>query len=83
MKEQGKIETPWWREGLQLFFRLSCWVAFPAIIGAFIGKYLDKNFHSEPWLFLFGVGFSFIISIVMIIRIGLREMNKQSPKSKV
>ena len=42
MKEQGKIETPWLREWLQLFFRLSCWVAFPAIID-FIGKYLDKN----------------------------------------
>ena len=74
MEEQQKKNVPGWHRELALFFKMSCWIAFPAVAGSFIGKFLDKKFHSEPWLFLICVGFSFILSIVMIIVIGLKEM---------
>lgn len=74
MEAPKKTNVPGWHRELALFFKMSCWIALPAIAGAFIGKFLDKKFHSEPWLFLFSIGFSFVVSVVVIIRIGLKEM---------
>ncbi|HOX10677.1 MAG TPA: AtpZ/AtpI family protein [Candidatus Moranbacteria bacterium] len=74
MEEQQKKNVPGWHRELALFFKMSCWICFPAVAGAFIGKFLDRKFHSEPWLFLFCIGFSFVLSIVEIIIIGMKEM---------
>lgn len=76
MEDSPKPNVPWWQPGLVLFVRLSSWIAIPVIIAVFVGKQLDQTFHSAPWLFLFSVALAFVISIVMIVRIGLREMDK-------
>jgi len=77
MDEKNKPNLPWWQPGLVLFVRLSGWIAIPVIIALIVGKQLDKTFHSAPWLFLLCVASAFIVSIAMIVRIGLREMDKK------
>lgn len=82
MKDEKVPKTPWWQPGLALFARLSAWIGGPVIIAVIIGKYLDLKFHSEPWLFLFFVAVAFIVSIVMIVKIGLREMESNDKQNK-
>lgn len=83
-KESNKNSNvgSWWQAGLALFLRLSSWIVFPIIAAVFIGKYLDKFFNTTPWLFLLCVIVAFTFSITMIIRIGLKEMENENPKSK-
>lgn len=81
-QNQQKPNIPWWQSPLQLFLKMSSWIGGPIIVAVFIGKYLDKKYHSEPWLFLLSVGIAFIISTVMIVIVGLREMKKIEKQAK-
>lgn len=59
-----------------LFGRLSGWIAGPIVAALFIGKWLDKKYDSEPWIFLASVAIAFIISSVGIVRESKIVMNK-------
>ena len=76
MNIDNKKEKAWWADGLMLFARLSSWIAIPVILGAFLGKYLDDKYDSEPWLFLLLVGLSFIVSMIGLVRNTLKEYKK-------
>jgi F0F1-type ATP synthase assembly protein I len=58
---------------------VSGWIAFPVIIGLFLGKWLDKKFNSEPWLFLATIGFCFLFSLYGLGVNALKEF-KQAEK---
>jgi F0F1-type ATP synthase assembly protein I len=73
-------QIPWWQPGLVLFARLSAWIGGPVIIAVMVGKWLDRVFNSSPWLFLICVASSFILSMIVIVRIGMKEMNKIGEK---
>lgn len=75
-KDKKSQVGAWWQKGLQLFLRLSAWIVFPIIAAIFVGKFLDRIFETTPWLFLLSVIASFTLSITMIIRIGIKEMEK-------
>jgi len=79
---ENKNDKSWWRPGLVLFFKLSGWIGFPVIIALFIGKWLDKKYHTEPWLFLFSVAFAFLISMFGIIKESFKEMKKIEEDAK-
>lgn len=70
----------WWQPALIIFFKFSGWIAAPVIIATFIGKWLDKKYATEPWLFLASVGAAFIISIIGIIINALNEFKKIDKK---
>jgi F0F1-type ATP synthase assembly protein I len=74
--KKNKQENPWWQPGMLLFGRLSGWIAGPIITALFIGKWLDRKYDSEPWIFLASVGIAFIISSVGIVREAKVVMNK-------
>jgi F0F1-type ATP synthase assembly protein I len=74
--ENNKIENPWWQPGMLLFGRLSGWIAGPIIVALFIGKWLDKKYNSEPWLFLASVAVAFVVSSVGIVRESKVVMDK-------
>jgi F0F1-type ATP synthase assembly protein I len=76
MKEQENPNIPWWQPGIQLFARLSGWIGGPVIVAVFLGKFLDRKYQTEPWLFLATVGVAFVISMIALIRIGFREFRK-------
>ncbi len=65
-----------------LFARLSGWIGIPIIIALFVGKWLDKKYDTEPWLFLLSVGFAFIFSSYGIVRDSLREMKRIEKEEK-
>jgi F0F1-type ATP synthase assembly protein I len=76
MEEKNEQIIPWWQPGMQLFLRLSGWIGGPIIVAVFLGKFLDKKYNTEPWLFLATVGIAFVISMVSLIIIGFKEFKK-------
>jgi F0F1-type ATP synthase assembly protein I len=75
-------KAPWWQPGLVLFMRLSGWIAGPVIAAVFIGKWLDRKYHSEPWLFLISVGVAFFFSMFGIIHDSMKEIKKIEEQAK-
>jgi F0F1-type ATP synthase assembly protein I len=67
MLEEKKEQAPWWQPGLILFSKLSTWIAIPILLALFAGKYLDKKFGTEPWLFLSLTGLSFLVSTAGLV----------------
>ena len=74
--KQNDTKAPWWQPGILLFARLSVWIAGPVILAIFLGRWLDKKYHTEPWLFLLTVGLAFIISMFGIVRDTMKEMKR-------
>jgi len=75
MKED-KQENPWWQPGMLLFGRLSGWIGGPIIVALFVGKWLDKKYDSEPWIFLLSVAIAFIVSSIGMVREAKIVMDK-------
>ena len=71
-----KNEKPWWRDSVILFVQLSSWIAVPVILALFIGKWLDKKYNTDPWLFLATVIAAFIISTFGIVKEAISAMKK-------
>lgn len=80
-----QAQGPWWQASLILFYKLSSWIAAPVILALFVGKWLDRNFDTEPWLFLSSVGVAFLISLFGIIRdtmVTIKKMEKEAKEKK-
>ncbi len=65
-----------WSLALRLMARISGWIAFPVLIGVFLGKWLDKKFNTEPWLFLIMVAVCFLVSMYGLVVSALKEFKK-------
>ncbi|MDD3101729.1 MAG: AtpZ/AtpI family protein [Patescibacteria group bacterium] len=63
-------------ESLKIFSRLSVWIVFPALLGALLGKWLDKKYNSSPRWFLIVIGLSFIFSMIALVKNTLEEYKK-------
>jgi len=74
--------APWWQPGLVLFTKLSGWILGPVILGVILGKWLDRKYGTEPWLFLVTVGLAFFLSMFGIVRDSLREMKRIEREEK-
>lgn len=72
MQENKKDKNEVRRMAILLFSRITSWIAFPVIFGVFVGKYLDQRYGTGNFWLLTVVGFSFLISMVAIIK----ETNK-------
>jgi len=76
MKKEEKKEKPWWLPAIFLFVKMSGWVALPVILATYIGKYLDRKYNTDPWLFLFAVGVAFLFSMIGMAKNAIKEMKK-------
>lgn len=65
-------------EYLQVFARVSAWIITPVIFSLIIGKYLDNKFNTTPWILCVSLATSFTLSMVMIVRIAKKYMNKDT-----
>lgn len=79
---ENNQKDSWWQPGLILFIKLSSWIGIPIIIAVFVGKFLDKKFKTEPWLFLLCVGISFVFSMFALVVQGKNEMNRIEKEAK-
>lgn len=82
MDEKNKKSIPWWQPGIMLFMKLSGWIGGPIIVAVFVGKFLDRKYGTEPWLFLGTVGVSFVVSMIAMIKIGFEEFRKIEGENK-
>lgn len=74
-----------WKPALEIFGRVSTWVIVPIVLALIIGKALDKNYGTEPWVFLSFTGIAFLFSsygIVRVIRKYIRDIDLSSRKAK-
>jgi len=80
-KEQNNKQA-WWQPAMLMFAKLSGWIAAPVLIGVFFGKWLDRKYGTEPWLFLASAGVAFLISMVGLVIEAKKEMGKIEKESK-
>lgn len=73
-------KAAWWQPALLMFLRLATWIAGPVIIALFIGKWLDKKYGTEPWLFLACTGLAFLVSMFGLIKNTIVEYKKIEKK---
>lgn len=84
--KKNKSEAAWWQPAIVMFSRLSGWIIGPILVALFVGKWLDKKYGTEPWLFLISVGIAFAIStfgIVMDAMKELRRIDKEEKKTNI
>ncbi len=82
MTIENKSKAAWWQSGMELFLKLSGWIGGPIIIAIFVGKWLDRKYHTEPWLFLLSVAVAFLFSMGALIIIGAKEFRKIEKENK-
>lgn len=69
-------KSAWWQPALVISSQVTGFIAGPIIIALFLGKYLDKKYGTDPWIFLGLTGIAFIISCSGIISITLKYTKK-------
>ncbi len=79
--ENEPVKKAWWRDSIIVFTKASIWIAAPLIAAVFIGKALDRELGTKPWLFLTTIAIAFFISCVGIIRTMKKEVKKMDNKN--
>lgn len=79
-KNVSEVKTAWWQPAINMFLKLSVWIAGPVIIALYLGKWLDERYNSAPWLFLVCIGAAFGFSLFGLLRITARELKKLEKK---
>ncbi|MFA5184833.1 MAG: AtpZ/AtpI family protein [Patescibacteria group bacterium] len=65
-----------WNVALRIMANISGWIAFPVIIGLYLGKWLDQKFGTDPWLFLATIMVFFFISMYGLVTSTLKEAKR-------
>jgi F0F1-type ATP synthase assembly protein I len=76
MTLEPNVQAPWWQPGLILFLKLSSWIAGPIVISLFLGKFLDRQFGTDPWIFLGLTAVAFLFSTAAIIYTYTKELKR-------
>lgn len=82
LERSREATASWWQPAVEIFAQVSVWIAGPIIIALFAGKWLDKKYSSEPWLFLLCIGIAFAASSFGIVRITLNYIKKIEEEAK-
>jgi len=72
----------WWWQPMQMFLRISGWIAIPLIVSLFLGKWFDEKFDTAPWLLILCSGIAFIASMYGIINNAKKEFKKIEEEGK-
>lgn len=65
-----------WNVALRIMANISGWIAFPVIFGLYLGKWLDKKYGTEPWLFLITIATCFLVSMVGLALNAVKEFKQ-------
>jgi F0F1-type ATP synthase assembly protein I len=72
----------WWSAPVQMFLRVSGWIALPLIISLFLGQWLDQKFSTAPWLLIVCSGIAFMFSMYGIVSNAKKEFKKIEDENK-
>ena len=75
MEENGK-KAAWWQPALTIGAQVTGWIAGPIVLALFLGKWLDRRYDSEPWLFIASMTVAFIITSAGIARVSIGYIKK-------
>ncbi len=75
-QEDESLLKAWWQPAILIFTKMSAWIIFPVVLGAFLGRYLDSRWDSEPWIFLGAVVLAFALSVYGLIKTAREELKK-------
>jgi len=70
----NKSSFPW--KSLNLGLSLAGMVAVPLVAAAFLGRWLDSHFNTQPWLFLGVTLFAFVITNIFVVIKSLKMMKQ-------
>ncbi len=71
-----------WAIALRVLVNVSGWILAPLIVGLLLGKWLDRKYGTEPWLFLTTIGVCFLISMYGLIINAVKEFKKIEKESR-
>jgi F0F1-type ATP synthase assembly protein I len=77
-----KEAKPYFRDALIAFGRMSGWIAGPVILALILGKWLDRVYGTEPYLFIAIIGLGFFLSVFGILRETKRYIRSVEEKDK-
>jgi len=77
------MKNDFWSTSLRIMANISAWIAFPVIIGLYLGKWLDQKFGTEPWLFLITIALFFLVSLYGLFTSMKQEAKKMEKNIKV
>ncbi len=66
----------WWQPAVVVFFKFSGLIVVPVIAGLILGRFLDKKYDTEPWLFVAVTAVSFAVSMTLLVFDALKEFKK-------
>jgi F0F1-type ATP synthase assembly protein I len=83
-KDNGNLNKNevWWKPAVEIFSRVSGYIVGPVVLALIVGKYLDNNFNTKPWIFLGLTGVAFIISSFSIVRTVSKYMKEIDEENK-
>ena len=68
------------KPAVELFSKISTWIAVPIILALIAGKALDKYYGTAPWMLLILAGIGFATSSFGIVRAVKKFIEKQKKK---
>ena len=81
---EKNIQKKWWVDGLGIAMKISSWIAVPIIVSLVLGKFLDKKYNTEPWIFVSLTAVAFIVTIYGIVKFStdyIKDIEKQDTKN--
>lgn len=76
MEEKNNRNKAWWQPAMIIFFKFSGWIVLPLIAALYLGRWLDRKYNSEPWLFLISVGVAFVVSMIGLVVSVLKDYRR-------
>jgi len=58
-----------WLAGVEIFTQISTWIVVPIVCALVFGKMLDKQFGTEPVIFISLTGLAFIFTCYGMVRV--------------
>lgn len=69
-------------QALSLLGQLGYVIAIPLVILAIVGRFLDKKFHTSPWLLIVGMFLALITSTFWVLKKTTEIMKEATKEDK-
>ena len=80
-----KNNTPWWRDGVIIFIKVSSYIVGPILLASFIGNFLDNKNNTGNLYFYISIAIAFLSTIYLIwkeLKIYKKKIENQENKQK-
>ncbi|MFA6537347.1 MAG: hypothetical protein WCT18_03015 [Patescibacteria group bacterium] len=75
-KNSKKKKEIWWQPAVELLAQVSAWIIGPILGALFLGGFIEKRMHNEPWPTVILVAIAFVITNIGLIKQTLKASKK-------